>query len=116
MRGLTPHPCGRRQRYAESMRMAHGSITDALSGNSLDVFEQLVTVTALPAGKRAEQPTSVNDARLLHGWLEALHDKRCTGSTALMPTAALLTAGPAAGKTVRVLALARSSAAEQPPW
>ena len=96
------------ERYATEANAQHGCISDALSGRSLDVFEQLVPVTATITDGRSEQPRGVSDAQGLFTWLESLHTQRCTGAVTTLPVCALLTAGPAAGKTVRCTALGAS--------
>ena len=83
-------------RYTEELQEQHSSITDALTGRALSVFEQMVPVEAVltHGHTTAEQPTDVGDARHLHAWLEVLHNSRCKGEPTNAPACALLTAGP----------------------
>ena len=81
---------GLRAWHLDVMRAQHATIVDALSGKRLDTLTECVAMAL--EGKDAEgQPLAVRDAAGLSGWLPSL--RAGTG------TCALLTAGPAAGKT-----------------
>jgi hypothetical protein len=77
--------------HLDVMRLQHASIVDALSGKRLDTLTECVQMAV--EGKDAEgRPLAVRDAATLFAWLAGL-------VVAAAPRGALLTAGPAAGKT-----------------
>ena len=94
---LPPMPAGGateeavRTWHLEVMRLQHASIVDALSGKRLDTRAECVQMAV--EGKDAEgRPlAAVRDAATLFAWLASLRQGAAKG--------ALLTAGPAAGKT-----------------
>ena len=67
---------------------------DALSGRRLDVLEQCVAIDV-----EAAELSKVNSARDLSTWLCGLYAQRSAGGAVETPAVALLTAGPAAGKS-----------------
>ena len=80
--------------YFDDLRSRHRHLVDAISGNRLDVLQQCVAIDV--DGKLQ----GVSDASTLVCWLHAARRAQCGGTETELPTtAALLTAGPAAGKT-----------------
>jgi len=76
--------------HLDCLRAQHASIPDALSGQQLSTLTECVPIGV--EGHDADgKPLAVRDARSLCAWL---HDLRSSARTC-----ALLTAGPAAGKT-----------------
>ena len=82
--------------HAASMHEQHSHITDALSGQKLDALQQCVAIDVVGGG---DASVVVSDARSLAAWLKAQHEERLKGDACEQAPAALLTAGPAAGKT-----------------
>ena len=83
--------------YVNALRAQHGCIVDALSGEKLDTLQQCVAIDV--SGDAGVANAAVNDAHSLAAWLRTLHLERLAGGACEAPCAALLTAGPAAGKT-----------------
>ena len=73
-------------------RVVDATITDALSGQRLDVMEQCVAINM-------ETPTGANDAAGLAALLGDLYTGQCAGEATTDVAAVLITAGPAAGKS-----------------
>ena len=80
------------------LRAQHEGIADALSGRKLDVLEQCVPIEALAASDASL--TEVSDVAGLSVWLHSSNAQCTKGGATNAPACALLTAGPAAGKTV----------------
>jgi ankyrin repeat protein len=77
--------------HRDWMRAQHAYIPDALSGQQLNTLTECVPIGV--EGHDADgKPLAVRDARSLCAWLHDLHSSSAR-------TCALLTAGPAAGKT-----------------
>ena len=89
-------------RFANAQLAIHSYITDALSGRKLDVLQQCVAINVGSSlkGQSVESPTNVKDASSLAEWLRTLHARlQAIDTSVSLPACALLTAGPAAGKT-----------------
>ena len=85
-----------RQWHLDTLRAQHAHIHDALSGQKLDTLQQCVAIDVSGGS------SNITDAHSLSEWLSAQHMERLTGSARKTPCAALLTAGPAAGKTTMI--------------
>ena len=85
-----------REYHENVMRGQHQFITDALSGKRLGALDGCVQI-AIQGTSTSGQSLRVGNAKELSAWLRGLHDL-----PAGQPRCALLTAGPAAGKTVRI--------------
>ena len=81
--------------YTAELLAQHSHVTDALSGNRLDVLQQCVAIDVVGGNTS----TGVRDAFGLSAWLHTLHDDCTTGPQRKTPAAALLTAAAATGKT-----------------
>ena len=98
--------------YVNSLSCQHAFVIDPLSGRRLHVLEQCVAIDVLrnatttpPQGETppaVETGTAIGGARNLIAWLQGLHAARLDGSEVEEPSAALITAPPAAGKTTIV--------------
>lgn len=106
-----------RKWWHDSLRDQHECIYDALSGKPLKALQQCVAIDVQQkagiaainfarkqrGGKSGGLPDDgLQDVRDVHGlsdWLHGLHRKRLTGEPQEYSSAALITAGPAAGKT-----------------
>ena len=76
--------------WLQTLRAQHSHVIDALSGKRFDVLEQCVSIDV----------STMKDAAGLSEWLLARYAARCkSAADANEPACALLTAGPAAGKT-----------------
>jgi hypothetical protein len=75
--------------HLDVLRVQHASIADALSGQRLDTLTECVQIAIRGKDTSGNALVSVRDAAGLAMWLPSLRDATC----------ALLTAGPAAGKT-----------------
>ena len=87
-----------RVHYIDLLRKQHSHMIDALTGKRLDLMQQCV---AVKVSSETDQ-VPVTEARSLSRWLRALHVQQLTGGNLELPTAVLLTAGPAAGKTTLI--------------
>ena len=93
--------------WAASMRQLHAHINDTLTGQQLDTLQQLTAIdvaagdgaTAANNAATSSMRREVSDARSLSAWLSKQYLARLDGGAVDEPCAALLTAGPAAGKT-----------------
>jgi Ran GTPase-activating protein (RanGAP) involved in mRNA processing and transport len=91
--------------WARSLRANHAHIPDALTGKRLDALQQCVAigvdagVGGAAAAPGTEATAAIRDAHSLTAWLLAQHGARLEGGPTDGPLAALLTAGPASGKT-----------------
>eukprot|EP00966_Prymnesium_polylepis_P243431 5629374-Prymnesium_polylepis.2 len=83
--------------HMQLLRAQHSHILDTLSGCRLDVLEQCAFIGIAGDGQHAF--SDVHDARDLSAKLCELHASLCEGGNLERPPCALLTAGPAAGKT-----------------
>ena len=97
--------------HVNELTEQHSYIKDALSGQKLSVNEQLVPIEVSAAFKDADELAGIHDVEGLSAWLYGLYKSRLNGGAAEKPVCALLTAGPAAGKTVRAAAALCSRAA-----
>ena len=84
-----------RRWYLDAMRKQHAHVFDALTGQRLDVMQQCVAIKVTGDSELM----AVDDARGLAVWLRDQHTARYDGGACDVPCAALLVAGPAAGKT-----------------
>ena len=101
----------------QTLRARHAMIADALSGKRLDALAQCVPIEAVTCDAAARsdaagasQLAQVTDVTGLCSWLMAAHAQRCRGEAA-GSTCLLLTAPPAAGKTVLMSQLVASALA-----
>ena len=111
-----------RQWWAQRLRANHAYIADALTGRFLDAMQQCVAIDVSVAGAGDERTSiaasGVGDVRGLSRWLHELHAAHLSGTHHTdAPSALLLTAPPAAGKTTMIsqavmLALDRESGGE----
>jgi len=85
--------------WARGLRAQHGGIADALTGHRLDALQQCVAISVTGDAAAEAEAAAIRDAHGLLGWLLAQHSAQLEGRTAEAPRAALLTAGPASGKT-----------------
>jgi hypothetical protein len=85
--------------WARGLRAQHGGIADALTGHRLDALQQCVAISVTGDAAAEAEAAAISDAHGLLGWLLAQHSAQLEGRTAEAPRAALLTAGPASGKT-----------------
>ena len=83
--------------WAASMREQHAHIRDTLTSQRLSTLQQCVAIEVVKG--TASMRGEVSDARSLSAWLSQQHGERLRGEAVEEPCAALLTAGPAAGKT-----------------
>jgi hypothetical protein len=84
--------------WARSLRANHARIADALTGKRLDALQQCVAIN-VTGGAAETQASAIRDAHSLTAWLLAQHGEQLEGGPTEGPLAALLTAGPASGKT-----------------
>jgi Ran GTPase-activating protein (RanGAP) involved in mRNA processing and transport len=84
--------------WAPWLGAQHARIADALTGKRLDALQQCVAIN-VTGGVAETQASAIRDALSLTAWLLAQHGARLEGGPAEGPLAALLTAGPASGKT-----------------
>ena len=77
----------------------HGGIADALTGHRLDALQQCVAISVTGGAAAEAEAAAIRDAHSLLGWLLAQHGAQLEGRPMEAPRAALLTAGPASGKT-----------------
>jgi hypothetical protein len=84
--------------WARSLRANHARIADALTGKRLDALQQCVAIN-VTGGAAETQASAIRDAHSLTAWLLAQHGAQLEGGPTEGPLAALLTAGPASGKT-----------------
>lgn len=97
------------EQYAVAVCSEHEFLTDGLSGRRLDVRQQCVPIAhvEIAADRVGEAgltpPTLISDVHGLCDWLHWAYAKRRQpdghSGNGMVPTAGLLTAGPAAGKT-----------------
>jgi len=85
--------------WRRGLRAQHGGIADALTGYRLDALQQCVAISVTGDAAAEAEAAAISDAHGLLGWLLAQHSAQLEGRTAEAPRAALLTAGPASGKT-----------------
>jgi Ran GTPase-activating protein (RanGAP) involved in mRNA processing and transport len=85
--------------WTRGLRAQHGGIADALTGHRLDALQQCVAISVTGDAAAEAEAAAISDAHGLLGWLLAQHNAQLEGRTAEAPRAALLTAGPASGKT-----------------
>jgi hypothetical protein len=84
--------------WARWLGTQHACIADALTGKRLDALQQCVAIN-VTGGAAETQASAISDAHSLTAWLLAQHGARLEGGPMEGPLAALLTAGPASGKT-----------------
>ena len=84
--------------WAPWLGAQHAQIADALTGKRLDALQQCVAIS-VTGGEAETQASAIRDAHSLTAWLLAQHGARLEGGPTEGPLAALLTAGPASGKT-----------------
>jgi len=85
--------------WTRELRAQHGGIADALTGHRLDALQQCVAISVTGDAAAEAEAAAIRDAHGLLGWLLAQHSAQLEGRTMEAPRAALLTAGPASGKT-----------------
>jgi Ran GTPase-activating protein (RanGAP) involved in mRNA processing and transport len=85
--------------WTRELRAQHGGIADALTGHRLDALQQCVAISVTGVAAAEAEAAAISDAHGLLGWLLAQHGAQLEGRTMEAPRAALLTAGPASGKT-----------------
>jgi len=85
--------------WRRGLRAQHGGIADALTGHRLDALQQCVAISVTGDAAAEAEAAAISDAHGLLGWLLAQHSAQLEGRTMEAPRAALLTAGPASGKT-----------------
>ena len=95
-----PHAAYKAMRawWAPWLGAQHAQIADALTGKRLDALQQCVAIS-VTGGEAETQASAIRDAHSLTAWLLAQHGARLEGGPTEGPLAALLTAGPASGKT-----------------
>jgi hypothetical protein len=84
--------------WAPWLGAQHAQIADALTGKRLDALQQCVAIS-VTGGAAETQASAIRDAHSLTAWLLAQHGAQLEGGPTEGPLAALLTAGPASGKT-----------------
>jgi Ran GTPase-activating protein (RanGAP) involved in mRNA processing and transport len=84
--------------WAPWLRAQHAQIADALTGKRLDALQQCVAIS-VTGGAAETQASAIRDAHSLTAWLLAQQSVQLEGGPTEGPLAALLTAGPASGKT-----------------
>jgi hypothetical protein len=84
--------------WARSLGAQHAQIADALTGKRLDALQQCVAIN-VTGGAAETLASAIRDAHSLTAWLLAQHGAQLEGGPTEGPLAALLTAGPASGKT-----------------
>jgi NLR family CARD domain-containing protein 3 len=84
--------------WARWLGVQQARIADALTGKRLDALQQCVAIN-VTGGAAETQASTIRDAHSLTAWLLAQHSVQLEGSPTEGPLAALLTAGPASGKT-----------------
>eukprot|EP00900_Chrysochromulina_parva_P003387 jgi/Chrpa1/13049/Chrysochromulina_OHIO_Genome00024578-RA len=86
--------------WAPWLGAQHAHIADALTGKRLDALQQETQVSGLKLeGGSLTGEAAILDAHSLTAWLLSQHGAQLEGGPAEGPLAALLTAGPASGKT-----------------
>jgi hypothetical protein len=84
--------------WARSLRANHAHIADALTGKRLDTLLQCIAIS-VTGGAAETQVSAIRNANSLTAWLLEQHRAQLEGGPTEGPLAALLTAGPASGKT-----------------
>lgn len=99
-----------REWHIASLRAQHSHTVDSLSGQSFDTLSQMESVS-IEADNLGWTPSTsmsntddlpfahVVDASSLSAWLRVRHEGLVTGRECTVPSAVLLTSGPAGGKT-----------------
>ena len=82
-------------RHERTILAQHATITDALSGERLDVREQCVPIAVVGSG--GDSMSAITEVEQLTKWLLAAHEQRLRGD-ASGRACILLAAEPAAGK------------------
>jgi len=85
--------------WTRGLRAQHGGIADALTGHRLDALQQCVAISVTEDAAAEVEAAAISDVYSLLGWLLVQHSAQLEGRTMEAPRAALLTAGPASGKT-----------------
>ena len=90
-----------RSRHTSNLSSQHASIVDALSGQRLDIFDQCVPIKVASTAEQASPSLAeVSEVEGLASWLLKSHAVRRDSADAGSAGCLLLTAPPAAGKTV----------------
>ena len=82
----------------QSLRVQHAHIVDALTGSPFNTLDQCVAIDVAGDAELVD----IGDVRGLSSWLRGLLTTRRSGAAADVPSTALLTAPPAAGKTTLI--------------